>query len=110
MAEGALDLCGCLFNDETLDLGCSLDDELASNDDFIRRGFGVSDMMVEMSGLVRPLVGFVREPPSLLGKGWRRVEVAGDGGGGDLNEEGGGEDIFDFLTGCDGMDCGGAGN
>jgi hypothetical protein len=46
MAEGALDLCGCLFNDGTLDLDCSLDDELDSNDDFLRLGFGVSEMMV----------------------------------------------------------------
>lgn len=31
------------------------------------------------------------------------------GGGGDLNEEGG-DDVFAFLTGCDGTDCGGRGN
>ena len=108
MAEGALDLCGCLFNDGTLGLDCSLGDELGGNDGFIRLGFGVSDMMVGMSGLVRPLVAPTGVPPSLLGKGWGRIEVAG--GGGDLNEEGGGDDVFDFLTGCDGTDCGGSGN
>jgi len=31
------------------------------------------------------------------------------GGGGDLNEEGGGDGVFAFLTGCDGTDCGGRG-
>lgn len=109
MTEGALDLCGCLFNDGTLGLACSLDDELENNGDFIRRGFGVSDMMVEMSGLARPLVTFIAgELLSLLGKGWGRVE--GAEGGGDLNEEGGGDDVFDFLTGCDGTCCGGIGN
>jgi len=46
IAEGALDLCGCFFNEGTLDLDCSLDDELEGNDDFLRRGFGVSDKMV----------------------------------------------------------------
>ena len=46
IAEGALDLCGCLFNDGTLDLECSLDDEVESNGDLLRRGLGVSDMMV----------------------------------------------------------------
>jgi len=106
MAEGALDLCGCLFNDEALDLDCSLDDELESNDDLCRRGFGVSDRMVWMSGLIRPLVG--EEVLSLLGKGCGRVEVVT--GGGDLNEEGGGDDFFDFVTGSDGTDCGGTGN
>ena len=106
MAEGALDLCGCLFNDGALDLDCSLDDELESNDDLFRRGLGVSDRMVRMSGLIRPLV--VGELLSLLGKGCGRVEVVR--GGGDLNEEGGGDDVFDFLTGCDGTDCGGTGN
>ena len=45
IAEGALDLCGCFFNDGTLDLDCSLDDELDSSDDLLRLGFGVSDMM-----------------------------------------------------------------
>jgi len=45
IAEGALDLCGCLCNDGTLDLDCSLDDELDSSDDLLRLGFGVSDMM-----------------------------------------------------------------
>ena len=45
IAEGALDLCGCLFNDETLDLDCSLDDELDNSDDLLRLGFGVSDMI-----------------------------------------------------------------
>ena len=45
--EGALDLCGCFFNEGTLDLDCSLDDEAPDiNDDFLRRGLGVSDMMV----------------------------------------------------------------
>ena len=49
--EGALDLCGCFFNEGTLDLDCSLDDEPPpppdiNDDDFLRRGLGVSDMMV----------------------------------------------------------------
>ena len=48
-----------------------------------------------MSGLVRPLLALW---PSLLGKGCGRVEVVR--GGGDLNEEGGGDDILDFLAGC----------
>lgn len=65
MAEGALDLCGCPLNDGALDLDCSLDDELDNKEDFLRRGLGVSEMMVRMSGLVRPL----GESPSLLGKG-----------------------------------------
>jgi len=59
MAEGALDLCGCLFNDGTLGLGFSFEDEPESNEDLSRRGFGVSEMMVGMSGLVRPLVALV---------------------------------------------------
>lgn len=47
IAEGALDLCGCLFKDVALDLDCSLDDELDNtDDDFLSLGFGVSDMMV----------------------------------------------------------------
>ena len=41
-------------------------------------------------------------PPSISGKGWGG-EVA-RAGGGDLNEEGGGEDCFDFLAGCDGAE------
>jgi len=59
MAEGALDLCGCLFNDGTLDLDCSLEDEPESNGGLDRRGFGVSEMIVGISGLVRPLVALV---------------------------------------------------
>lgn len=59
MAEGALDRCGCLFNDGTLGLDCSLGDEPESNGDLSRRGFGVSEMMVEISGLVRPFVALV---------------------------------------------------
>jgi hypothetical protein len=106
IAEGALDLCGCFFNDGTLDLGCcSLGDEPESNGDLSRRGFGVSEMMVEMSGLFRPLVAPVGVPPSLLGKGCGRIEAAA--GGGVLNEEGGGDDVFNFLTGTD---WGGTGN
>jgi len=69
MAEGALDLCGRPFDDGAPDLDCSLDDELDSSDDFLRRGFGVSDMMARTSGLVRPLVALVGESLSLLGKG-----------------------------------------
>ena len=102
ITEGALDLCGCLFNDGTLDLDCSLDDELDSSDDLLRLGFGVSDMMAKMSGLVRPRPASVAEPFSLLGNGCGRVEVVG---GGDLNEEGGGGVAFDLLA-----DCGGRGN
>lgn len=96
MAEGALDRCGCLFNcDGVLDVECSLDDGLDNKEDFLRRGLGVSEMMVSMSGLVRPL----GKSPSLLGKGWAGGVVV-TGVGGDLNEEGGGEDCFDFLGGC----------
>lgn len=58
-----------------------------------------------MSGLARPLVA---ESPSLLGKGCGLTDVAEEGG--DLNEEGGGDDIFDFPAGCGGADCGGVGN
>ena len=46
MAEGALDRCGCLFDGGALVLECSLDDELDNRDDFLRRGLGVSEMMV----------------------------------------------------------------
>lgn len=104
MAEGALDLCGCLFNKGARVLDCSLDDGLDNREDFLRRGLGVSEMMVWMSGLVRPL----GKSPSLFGKGCEGSEVVT--GGGDLNEEGGGDDFFDFLTGCDVGDCGGFGN
>jgi len=55
-----------------------------------------------MSGLVRPRAVSLGEPFSLFGKGCGRVEVVE--GGGDLNEEGGGGDTFDFLTGCGGAD------
>ena len=51
-----------------------------------------------MSGLLRPLPG--REPVSLLGKSCGRIEVAD---GGDLKEEGGRDDSFDFLSGCGGL-------
>ena len=40
--------------------------------------------------------------PSLLGKGCGCIE-----GSGDFNEEGGRDDIFDFLAGRGGTDCGG---
>lgn len=46
MADGALDLCGCLFNGCALVLDCSLDDEFDNREDFLRRGLGVSEMMV----------------------------------------------------------------
>lgn len=47
MAEGALDLCGCLlFNWGALEVEWSLDDELDNKEDFLRRGLGVSEMMV----------------------------------------------------------------
>lgn len=98
MAEGALDRCGCLFDGGALVVEWSLDDELDNRDDFLRRGLGVSEMMVWMSGLVRPL----GESPSLLGKGCGGSEVVT--GGGDLNDEGGGDDCFDFLGGWE--DCG----
>lgn len=45
-------------------------------------------------------------PLSLLGKGWSWAEAAG----GDLNEEGGGVDIFGFLAAREGTYCGGTGN
>ena len=106
ITEGALDLCGCLFNDGTLGLECSLDDELDSSDDLRRRGFGVSDMMSWMSGLDRPRPASLEEPFSLLGNGCGRVEVVT--GGGDLNEEGGGGVTFDLLSDCGGA--GGSGN
>lgn len=101
MAEGALDLWGCLLSGGALDLECSLDDELDNKEDFLRRGLGVSEMMVSMSGLVRPL----GKSHSLLGKGWGGDEVVT--GGGDLNDEGGGEDCFDVLAGCEGAGRGG---
>lgn len=58
-----------------------------------------------MSGLVRPL----GESPSLLGNESENGEAATllVTGGGDLNDEGGGDDFFDFLGGCD---RGGTGN
>ena len=43
---GQVYLCGCLFNDGALDLDCSLDDELESNGDLLRRGLDISDIMV----------------------------------------------------------------
>jgi hypothetical protein len=57
-----------------------------------------------MSGLVRPL----GVSPSLLGKESGNGEVVT--GGGDLNDEGGGDDFFDFPNGCGGVDRGGRGN
>ena len=53
-----------------------------------------------MSGLVRPLPESDGELVSLLGNGCGRAEVVS--GERDLNEEGGRDDSFDFLTGCGG--------
>jgi hypothetical protein len=77
---------------------------LDNKDDFLRRGFGVSEMMVRMSGLVRPL----GESPSLLGKGCGGKEFVT--GGGDLNEDGGEVDFFGFVTWFEGGERGGIGN
>jgi hypothetical protein len=54
-----------------------------------------------MSGLVRPLLAPGEDLVSLLGNGCGRTGVAN---GGDLNDEGGGDDIFDFLSGCGGIE------
>lgn len=46
MADGALDRCGRPFNDGGGPEDRSLDDELDNREDFLRRGLGVSEMMV----------------------------------------------------------------
>jgi hypothetical protein len=46
MADGALDRCGCLLNGGGGPADRSLDDELDNKEDFLRRGLGVSEMMV----------------------------------------------------------------